>query len=54
MECIEKALEQYQWVTEYHAQHSEEVEGVFREEVKMCQEMVQLLPVRIATLRREL
>ena len=54
VECLEKALGQHRWVTEYHAQHSEEVEGVFSEEVKVCQEMVQLLPVRIATLRREL
>lgn len=54
MECLEKALEQYQWVTQYHAEHGEEVDSVFREEVKVCQEMVELLPVRIATLRREL
>ena len=41
-------------MTEYHAQHSEEVEGVFGEEVKVCREMVELLPVRIASLRKEL
>lgn len=54
VECQEKALGLYQWVTEYHAQHGEEVDSVFGEEVKVCQEMVELLPVRIATLRKEL
>ena len=54
MECLEKALGQYRWVMEYHAQHSEEMKGVCKEEVGACKEMVELLPVRIETLRKEL
>ena len=53
MECLEKALEQYRWVTDYHSRHREDVEGVFGEEVRVCQEMVELLPVRIASLHSE-
>ena len=54
MAYLKKALSQYQWVVEYHTQHSEEVESVFGEEVKMCREMVELLPVRIGNLSSEL
>ena len=53
MDCLEKALEQYRWVTEFHSQHREAVESVFGEEVKVCQEMVELLPVKIASLCTE-
>ena len=50
--CLKKALGQYQWVIEYHDQHSDEVDDVFGEEVKVCKEMVELLPIRIATLSK--
>lgn len=50
VECLEKALGQYRWVTDFHLEYREAVEKVFAEEVKVCQEMVELLPVRIASL----
>lgn len=40
------------WVSDYHSQHREAVDSVFSEEVKICQEMMELLPVRIASLNK--
>ena len=50
VECLEKALGQYRWVTDYHCSHRQAVESVFGEEVKVCQEMVELLPAKIVSL----
>ena len=48
--CIEKALSHYHWLADYHASHREAVESVFGEEMSVCMEMVELLPMRIASL----
>ena len=39
-------------VVDYCKKH-EEASGVMEEELKICQEMVQLLPVKIEKMRRE-
>jgi len=48
--CIEKALSHYRWLADYHTSHTEAVESVFGEEMSVCMEMVELLPMRIASL----
>ena len=50
--CIEKALVQYRWLIDYHAAHTQAVEKVFGEEMSVCKEMAELLPMRIASLTR--
>lgn len=42
-----KSLENYQWIVTYHKSNPADVEYCFSEELKMCQEMVDLLPHKL-------
>ena len=42
-----KSLENYQWIVTYHKANPADVEDCFGEELKMCQEMVELLPHKL-------
>ena len=41
------SFQMYKWLTEYCQDRQKDVVGVFDEELKICQEMVELLPLRI-------
>ena len=47
LENTKKSLENYQWIVTYHKANPVDVEGCFAEELKMCQEMVDLLPHKL-------
>jgi hypothetical protein len=44
---LEMALEGYGWLVKYADDHANEVNEVFKEEMKLCKEMMDLLPMRI-------
>lgn len=47
LENTKKSLENYQWIVTYHKANPADVETCFAEELKMCQEMVDLLPHKL-------
>ena len=47
LENTKKSLENYQWIVTYHKANPADVEACFAEELKMCQEMVDLLPHKL-------
>lgn len=47
LENTKKSLEHYKWIVTYHKAYPADVEGCFAEELKMCQEMVNLLPHKL-------
>ena len=47
VENTKKSLENYQWIVTYHKANPDDVEACFAEELKMCQEMVDLLPHKL-------
>lgn len=48
LEHSKKSFENYRWIVEYHKANPADVETCFAEELKMCQEMVDLLPHKLA------
>lgn len=47
LENTKKSLENYQWIVTYHKANPADVQTCFAEELKMCQEMVDLLPHKL-------
>ena len=47
LENTKKSLQNYQWIVTYHKANSADVDACFAEELKMCQEMVDLLPHKL-------
>ena len=47
LENTKKSLVNYQWIVAYHKANPADVEDCFGEELKMCQEMVELLPHKL-------
>ena len=47
LENTKKSLENYQWIVTYHKANPADTEACFAEELKMCQEMVDLLPHKL-------
>lgn len=47
LENTKKSLQNYEWIVAYHRANSADVEACFAEELKMCQEMVELLPHKL-------
>ena len=47
LDNTKKSLENYQWIVTYHKANPDDVEACFSEELKMCQEMVDLLPHKL-------
>lgn len=48
LDSTKKSLENYQWIVTYHKANPADVEACFAEELKMCREMVDLLPHKLA------
>ena len=47
LENTKKSLLNYEWIVTYHKANTADVEACFVEELKMCQEMVELLPHKL-------
>ena len=45
---LEKSLDNYTWLVDYCDRHREDAEKAFAQELPMCKEMVELLPLKIA------
>ena len=44
------ALDNYMWLVDYCESHGEDAEKSFAQELPMCKEMVELLPLKIAAI----
>ena len=47
---LELALDSYVWLVDYCEAHREDAEKAFTQELPMCKEMVELLPLKIAAI----
>ena len=47
---LQEALDNYSWLVDYCDGHREAAEKAFAQELPMCKEMVELLPLKISAL----
>lgn len=52
--CVTKSLDAYKMIMDFKNKSGEEVEKVFAEELRICEEMVQLLPMKLNKLHGRL